>query len=315
LRAGRGRRDVPWFLPAGRAGLAPESVTIDAATASAQTSVDLQAIVDITGAPPWAAEPAAAEPEAPPPWESGPWPSRRQASGGEYDLADRGMPERALPPSRRADSRPAEPGDWPADGREPGYDDSAASGVRARQPAGRRPGAAPAEPGSNSVAFAALIAGIAGILVVPGIVLGILGLRRAKIIGIGQAQSWLGIGLSLVWAVAIIIVAVSLPGQSSSADSGCLAYQAGGRAAVAKVTAALAAAAPAREVQADLSAAASSVNSAAAQAQDVAVQSALSVLTGDLQQGVREVGPRQAAPAGLGATLSADSAALGRVCG
>jgi hypothetical protein len=317
-RGERGPRDVPWFLPAGRAGLAPESVTIDAAALD-ETSVDLQAVVDIAGAPPWAAEPANAEPEAPPPWESGPWPSRRQA-GAEYDLPDHGitehpLPEHALPPSRRADSRPAEPGDWPANGRQPGYDYSAGGSAPAQQAAGRRPGAAPAEPGSNTLAMAALIAGIAGILVVPGIVLGILGLRRARVSGIGQVQSLLGIGLSLVWAVGIILTVVSLSGQNTSADSGCPAYQAGGRAAVAKVTAALAAGAPARKVRADLSAAAGSVNSAAAQAQDVAVQSRLSVLTGDLQQGLREVGPRHAAPAGLGATLSADSAALGQVCG
>jgi hypothetical protein len=316
-RAERGPHDVPWFLREGRAALAPESVTIDPATASADISVDVQAIVDIAGAPPWAAEPAAQEPDEPPPWESGPWPSR--GPGGEGSLPGRGGRDRAdpaLPPSRRVESRPAQPGDWPADGRGSGYDspNSSNGSAPARYVAGGRDAAGSAGSDGNSLATAALIAGIAGILVVPGIVLGVLGLRRAKVSGTGQAQSWLGIGLSLVWALGIIIIVVSLQGQSSSADSGCSAYQASGQAAVARVTAALKTGAPEHEVRADLRQAASAVNSASAQAQDLGVRSALSALTGDLQEGLREVSPAQGVPSTLGTTLSGDSARLTTVC-
>jgi hypothetical protein len=308
-RGERGPHDVPWFLPAGRAGLAPESVTVDAAAVSAETAFDLQAIVDIAGAPPWAAEPATQEPEAPPPWESGPWPSRGPVSG-EDARPEQGLPENALPPSRRVESRPAQPGDWPAAGRRPGRDP--ADRVPARPAGGRS--AASAEPAANRFATAALIAGIAGILVVPGIVLGILGLRHARVTGTGRAQSWLGIGLSLLWAIGIIIV-VSLPGKSSSADAGCLAYQASGRAAVARLTSALGSGASAAEVHADLSAAAGAVNSAAAQAQDVGVRSALSGLTEDLQAGLRLAGLRPAARAALETSVSSDSASVAKFCG
>jgi hypothetical protein len=288
-------------------------VTIDAAPSSTDTAVDLQAVVDIAGAPPWAAEPTAAEPEAPPPWESGPWPSRGQTAA-EDALREQALPEHALPPSRRAESRPAEPGDWSADRGQRGYEspDGRNGGAPARHAAGG-PAAGPAESADNNLATAALIAGVAGILVVPGIVLGILGLRRARDSGTGQTQSWLGIGLSLAWALGIIIF-VALPGHGSSADSGCSAYQADGQAAVARVTSALGSGAPASQVRKDLSAAASAVNTSAAQADNVGVRSALSALTADLQEGLREVRPQQAAPSSLGTTLRGDSAALAKLC-
>jgi hypothetical protein len=319
-RADRAPHDVPWFLPEGRAGLAPESLTIDAAATSADTAVDLQAVVDIAGAPPWAAEPAAAEPEAPPPWESGPWPSRSPGSGAdtrsgrgrpEPDASDQDGSGDSLPPARRVESRPAQPGDWSAVDRRLAGDPSTRVSIR---PAGGRSTAGPAEPAANGYATAALILGIAGILVVPGIAAGILGLRRAKVTGTGQAQSWLGIGLSLLWAVGIIVV-VSLPGTSVSADAGCGAYRASGRAAVARVTSALGSSAPAAQLRTDLSAAASAVNSAAAQAQDVDVRSALSGLTEDLQAGVRLAGLRPAARTTLQTTLTGDAASVAKFCG
>jgi hypothetical protein len=321
-----GPLEVVWFLPSGRAGLAPESVTIDPepdagdeadadppvpagqqapagqrATAGQQAAAGQQASagqqptarMDVAGAPPWAAEPVGQEPGAPPPWESGPWPSH------EPGPPDNGRPES---------------GDWPADPGETAYDVVVPDDIH--DPPGYHsptPGH-PAQPApSNRLATGALVAGIAGILVVPGLVLGILGLRRARITGVGTVQSWLGIAASLVWAIGIVVVA-TLPGGGSSADPGCAGYQSAG-AAVTRVTTAVAAGAPAGQLRSDLGKAAGAVNSAAATAQDMSVRSALSVMTGDLQAALGEVNSGRPVPAALKTALHHDAAAAGRLCG
>jgi hypothetical protein len=320
-----GPHEVVRFLPSGRAGLAPESVTIDPepdngddagadpsapagqqapagerATAGQQTAAGQQAPAgqttprtEVAGAPPWAAEPVAQEPGAPPPWESGPWPSRGA------DSPDNGMPESA---------------DWPADAAETAYDIAVPDDIR--DPPGYHPlppddSAEPAR--SNRLATGALVAGIAGILVVPGLVLGVLGLRRARVTGIGTVQSWLGIAASLVWAIGIVVV-VTLPGGGSSRDPGCTGYQSAS-AAVSRATSALAVGAPAGQLRSDLGQAAGPVNSAAATAQDMSVRSALSVMTGDLQAALGEVNSGRPVPAVLKTALHHDAAAAGRLCG
>ncbi len=72
-----------WFLPAGRAGLLPDSMTEswDEAAPAGSDHVTRQ---DAASAPPWGAESANSTAGVPPPWENGPWPgpgeSRAQAS-------------------------------------------------------------------------------------------------------------------------------------------------------------------------------------------------------------------------------------------
>jgi hypothetical protein len=318
-RPDRGPHDVPWFLRAGRAGLAPEAVTVNSEPGTPNdpaAGLPAEAGADIAGSPPWAAEPADQDLDAPPPWESGPWPSR-----GPTEV----------------DADPVDPRDWPADGDEAAAHQLAVqaadephayrpqpSGHRPQpsghrpQPSGHRPqpsGHRPEAPAGNGLAVAALVAGIVGILVVPGVVLGVLGLRRARVTGIGLVQSSLGIALSLVWAVGIIIV-VSLPGQKpSSADPGCTAYQDGGRAAAARVSAALSAGGPAGPLRAELRQTADIVNSAAARAQGLTVRSALSGMTGDLQAALGEVTAGRPVSQALKASLSSDTAAAARMCG
>jgi hypothetical protein len=298
-RPDRGPRDVPWFLRAGRAGLAPESVTVDGEPGAADRPADgppAEAGTDVAGSPPWAAEPADQDLDAPPPWESGPWPSR-----GPVEL----------------DTDLVDSGDWPADGDEPAAQQAAIPQPSDRPPSdfppsGFRPPEAPAR---NGLAIAALVAGIVGILVVPGVVLGVLGLRRARVTGVGLVQSSLGIALSLVWAAGII-VAVSLPSQQpSSADPGCTAYQGSGRAPAARVSAALSAGAPAGQLRPELRQTAHVVNSAAARAQGLTVRSTLSGMTGDLQDALGEVTAGRPVPQALVASLSSDIAAAARLCG
>jgi len=88
-----------WFLPTGRAGLLPDSMTEswdDNDTAQADHSGRAEAV----GAPPWGRDSASGGLEEPPPWETGPWPG----PGG--DTASR-------PAARTADPGAAElsPGD------------------------------------------------------------------------------------------------------------------------------------------------------------------------------------------------------------
>jgi hypothetical protein len=165
----------------------------------------------------------------------------------------------------------------------------------------------------NPLSTAALIAGIAGIAVLPGLILGVLGLRRARVTGTGRVQSGAGIALSLLWAAAIV-AAVVLMGQGSSSDVGCSGYQAAGRADAARASTALSTGAARSQLRADLSQAASSLNTAAASAQDVAVRNALSELTGDLQSALDQVTAGRPVPVSLKRALSRDTAAASRVC-
>jgi hypothetical protein len=293
----------------------------------------------VAGAPPWAGEPVTRAPDSPPPWESGPWPG---PGGSDSDEAGPARPDEAG--GTRPDSR--EPGGPGSNGQSPdghGGDlqdsdwqgselqDPAGQGSAGRDAAGRdaeRQGAkeqgADARsvgrngPGrqavGNPLSTAALIAGIAGIAVLPGLILGVLGLRRARVTGTGRVQSGAGIALSLLWAAAIVAVVV-LTGQGSSTDVGCSGYQAAGRAAPARASTALSAGAARSQLRADLSQAASSLNTAAASAQDVSVRNALSELTGDLQSALDQVTAGRPVPAALKRTLSRDAAAASRVCG
>jgi hypothetical protein len=149
--------------------------------------------------------------------------------------------------------------------------------------------------------------------VVPGVVLGILGLRRAAITGTGRLQSWLGIALSLVWAAGVIILA--LPGAGPAADPGCVQYRASGSAAVARVTSALPPhAAPAR-LRASLGPAANAVNDATASAQNIEVRNTLAALGSDLQAEQAALVTGRPAPSALGVTLAAAAAAAAHLCG
>lgn len=282
-RPARAAPDVPWFLPAGRAGLAPDSVTVDGEAGAGDPAVGPQSepVTEIAGGPPWAGEPPGQDLNTPPPWESGPWPGSGLAAGDGAVLPGAVLPGPVLPGAVR--HRP-----HPADGAE-----EAAAG--------------------NRLATAALVAGIAGIAVLPGLILGVLGLRRARASGTGLLKSWLAIVLSLLWAAGIVVIAAL--GHGSPADPGCSGYQASGRAAAARASAALSAGAPASQLGPDLSQAARAVNSAAARARGVPVRNALSALTGDLQSAFAQVTAGRQVPAPLRTALNSDVTATVRLCG
>ncbi|HMH89882.1 MAG TPA: hypothetical protein VK586_02225, partial [Streptosporangiaceae bacterium] len=98
----------PLFLRAGRAGLAPEAVTVVGRGEDTLASLPLSARPDVAGLPPWADELPGPEPHTLPPWEAGPWPSYELPArdpGGPDDRHDNGQPGTSAP---RAD-RPADP--------------------------------------------------------------------------------------------------------------------------------------------------------------------------------------------------------------
>src|SRR5215469_11969604 len=64
-----------WFLPTGRAGLLPESMTVSSEEdQSGQPGAQYSARIQSAGAPPWAGEVTGPATGTPPPWETGPWP-------------------------------------------------------------------------------------------------------------------------------------------------------------------------------------------------------------------------------------------------
>ncbi len=85
--------------------------------------------------------------------------------------------------------------------------------------------AAPPRPGPNGYATAALTLGAAGftlITVVPAVVYGILGLRRARNRGAGVLRCWLGIALAAAWAAAGGFL---IPHLIQASDPGCTSYK------------------------------------------------------------------------------------------
>jgi hypothetical protein len=285
----------------GRVSLSPESQTVDApddqAGASGSQPADPRAVGPadpapiVTGAPPWGNEPV--DPDAaPPPWESELWPGRDQeALGSRPSAAD-----------QATGAASAAPGGTAPGGR------GAYSAPDSTAPGGTGPGRV-----GNPLATPALAAGIAGFLVLPGIVLGILGLRRARATGTGNVKSWLGIGLSLLWAVGIVIVIVSV-GGSASVDPGCADYHAVGRAASTRALAAIGSGVSGSVLRADLRRAVATTNSAAARAQSMNVTNALTVLTDNLQSALAQVNAGTPIPASARAGLSHGAAAAASAC-
>lgn len=100
-------------------------------------------------------------------------------------------------------------------------------------PASGRPAAAPAPPDTagpprpalNGYATAALTLGAAGftlITVVPAVVYGVLGLRRARSRGAGVLRCWLGLALAAAWAAAGGFL---IPHLIQASDPGCTSYK------------------------------------------------------------------------------------------
>jgi len=278
-------QQAEWFLPTGRAGLLPDSMTV--AWDDDEAPSGLAARVEAAGAPPWAAETADAQASAPPPWETGPWPG---------------------PPGLRP------PGEADGEGQADGLvgvaaangTSSAVHGAPAREAVGLEAGvdrasiAGKGRWSPRTVVTAGLIP-----LVVPGLVVGVLSLRQAARPADRRA-SWLAIAASITWAVIIILI---VAGTSGGSVTSCGSYPATVHQAYEKALTDLADHAPASVQVADLGTAANRANASAAAAGQIGVRTALFAMANDLAQARADVVAKRPVPAALRQHLSKDGAA------
>ena len=157
--------------------------------------------------------------------------------------------------------------------------------------------------------FAVMLTGLLP-LVVPGLVVGVLGVRRSRSGERGRRASVLALAASLAWAVIIVVLIVASTGGSSG---GC-SYPSAVHQAYATAMADLSGNAPAATQATDLGLAASRANSAAAAAGEIQVRDALIGMAGDLQQARGDVIANRPVPASLRAQLTTDGATLTTSC-
>ncbi len=290
-----GNGQAKWFLPAGRAGLLPDSIT-------ESWDEEPEQVVSrpvTASAPPWAGEEPTPAASKPPPWEYGPWPG----PGGGDPAGPPGANGGTIQVSGTAAAGGA--------GREgvadlTGSDGPVHGGPVHGGPVSQLTGGV-AGPASWQ-APAAVVAGLVP-LVVPGLVMGILGLRRAGQAGSARLAYWTAIGLSVVWAIVIVLLVAG-----GSPAGGCAGYPAPVRAAYAKAMSDISSKAPAAVQRADLAAAASKANSAATATAQIQVRAALFGMAGDLEQVKNDVVDRRPVSADVLAHLKSDGTTFPQSC-
>jgi hypothetical protein len=271
-----------WFLPAGRAGLMPESMTVsEDEDQSGAPRAEYPAQMEAVGAPPWAGETTGPAAGMPPPWETGPWP------GPGADGAS--LTARGRAPDGSAAASPAPAG--PAAG---------------QSRAGQRPASALGS--ARTVLAVGLVP-----LVIPGLIAGALGFRRSRPGEPVRRASVLAIAASLAWAVIIVVVLVA---STSGGSAGSCQYPAAAHQAYARAMADLSSNAKPSVMIADLGLAASRANASAAATAtgDVTVRSVLFAMTADLQQARADLVANRPVPGQLRAHLAADETALRAAC-
>ena len=167
----------------------------------------------------------------------------------------------------------------------------------------------------NGFATAALVLGVTGVTlvtVVPGLVFGILGLRRAASCGAGRMRSWLGIGLCLFWAAAASYL---LPHLVRAADPGCAAYKGSALTAYNRVILDFSGSHVAPHLAGDVARAVSELEAAADRSRDPATARALSVLTRDLRTVRGELRTGAVVPGTAMQALNRDAARTDAACG
>jgi hypothetical protein len=281
-----GSTTAEWFLPTGRAGLSPDFVTV---AAEAEDEDDTRSgsghqRTTTSGAPPWAGESAGPAPATPPPWETGPWPGPRSSRRGRQ--SEQGMSGA-----------------------------SSAQQDAGRNGAGRLGGGSPGggqqqPPGGLGSPRAILVAGFLP-LVIPGLVLGALGLGRSSAGEPTRRASLTAIYTSLIWAVIIAVIVVV---SGSGGPSGSCSYPAAVHQAYVRAMDDLGGSTTASAQAADLRAAVSKANAAAAATGQIPVRSALFALADDLEQARSDVVAGKSVPAALRQRLTTDGTALTRAC-
>lgn len=283
-----GSDTAQWFLRTGRAGLLPDAMTVDSDEAEpGPAGPRPRPRTGSAGAPPWAGESPGSVASAPPPWETGPWPGPG-----------------ASRPGRAAGRRAADSA---------GRADAAGSGAVAGSAAAAGSAGLPGDAVPVSLPAGILLA--AGIvpLVVPGLVAGIVGVRRARAAGSSQLASWAAIALSVGWALVIVLV---FAGGSGGQANACASYPASVRHAYTGAVTDLASATVSPAQAADIRRAASEANAAAAAAAagQTGVRTQLAQLANDLEQAGADATAGHQVPAPLLQDLAADGARLAAAC-
>jgi len=148
--------------------------------------------------------------------------------------------------------------------------------------------------------------------VVPGVVFGILGLRRAADRGSGRLRSWLGIGLSVFWAAAGLYL---VPHLVRAADPGCTAYKGAALTAYNRVISDFSGSHAAPNLTADVSRATSELEAAADRSRDPAAARALSGLSQDLRMVLGELHSGAVVPRRAMQALNRDAPRTDTACG
>jgi hypothetical protein len=178
-----------------------------------------------------------------------------------------------------------------------------------------RSGARPEDRRGNGFATAAIVLGAAGVTlvtIVPGLVFGILGLRRAGHRGTGRVRSWLGIGLCLLWTAAAIYL---VPHLVRAADPGCRAYKGSALTAYNRAIADFDGNHTTPNITRDVARAASALETAADRSRDPAAARALNVLARDLRTVLDDLHTGAVVPGSAMEALNRDAAHADAACG
>jgi hypothetical protein len=270
-----------WFLPTGRAGLLPESMTVSSEEdQSGQPVAEHPIQIQSAGAPPWAGDVTGPTTGTPPPWETGPWPG----PGGDRT-------------SRKAEALAAAAA--------AANDRTASAGTGQRSPGQQQ--------ASGSWSARTILATGLVPLVIPGLAAGVLGVRRSSSDDPVRRASILAIAASLAWAVIIVMLVII---NSGGGPARTCVYPASVHQAYAQAMADLSAHPPAAKRVADLGLAVSRANASAAATAtgDISVRTALFAMAGDLQQARADLTASGRVPASLRTRLAADETALTAAC-
>ncbi len=189
------------------------------------------------------------------------------------------------------------------------------------QPEEGAPGPAPAAGRRNWLATAALSCGILGgaVITIPaGLVLGGLGLRRARQAseagrpGTGQVRCWLAIALSLAWAGA---AGYLLPHLIRAADPGCEAYKDSALTSYNRVVADVNSGAGRAVLARDLTAAARQTGRAARDSHDPVAARSLTALSSGLQTVLSDIQAGRMVPRQVLLALNKDTDTADDACG
>jgi hypothetical protein len=213
--------------------------------------------------------------------------------------------------------------DWPAtpDGPADVPRAAAQSALPGTGQAGRVPDAPsrgearPEDRRGNGFATAAIVLGATGVTlvtIVPGLVFGILGLRRAGHRGTGRVRSWLGIGLCLLWTAAAIYL---VPHLVRAADPGCSAYKGSALTAYNRAIADFNGNHTTPNITRDVARATSALETAADRSRDPAAARALNVLTRDLRAVLDDLHTGAVVPESAMQALNRDTAHADAACG